>query len=67
MNTDPNERNEELNESELDSVAGGFSHMNPEDPTGELNDPGHTPEEEEGGPGHDGPEPDEGPGGPIHI
>ena len=65
MNTDNENRSEELNESELDSVAGGFSHAAPEDPAGGDPNDLHAGEgEEEGGPHN--PE-DDAPDGPMHV
>ena len=69
MNTDNENKSEELNESELDSVAGGFSHTDTGDlGDGDNNDNHANPEEggEDGGPHN--PE-DDAPdhGGPIHV
>ena len=60
MNTDNENRSEELNESELDSVAGGFSHSAPPE-DGDPNDQ-HV-NEEEANPEDDAPPED----GPIHV
>ena len=66
MNTDNENKSEELNESELDNVAGGRAPRtrDVEDPTGELGDSGFpTDEEGPANPEDDAPQED----GPIHV